>query len=118
MVHQVRAAKRYRRFVSLVVLNFEEDFAGAGRALRSTMRECDELYEGKHTVYVLMYETETGGALHAVDRYREHLADRNVRCAVASFPGDENSAMGLFSSAVRRIERARELEPGVVVYRE
>lgn len=105
LAHELRCAKRYRRFVSLLMVTGGGDCHPLGTLLAGAVRECDVLtsFEGK--AVVLMSDTSPEGAHAAAARL---LASRipggsGLRYAIASYPLDGNTPDALLEVALRRL---------------
>lgn len=117
--YEVACAKRYRRFLSLVIMKLPIQFDYRPNVLRNTIRESDcfvPLERVENTAAVLMPETDGASAKHAVERYkRETGNDIDMRSGIASFPSDAGSAEDLMESAFRLLFKALESDFGAVV---
>lgn len=117
--YEVACAKRYRRFLSLVIMKMPFDQDVRPTILENSIRESDwfvYLDHIKNTVAVLMPETDGTSAKHALERYKKVAGnDVDMRAGIASFPGDAGSTVGLFESAFRSYSQAINSEFGAVV---
>ena len=111
--YEVRNARRYCRFVSVVMVGSGNGRVNNWGIFHHTLRESDELLSVGDEAAVLMGETERPGALRAVDRYKVTLDDgvRDLRFAVAQFPEDAQGAVALIRVAQKRLERAKQGAP-------
>lgn len=114
--YELRAAERYRRFVTLLLATSHGGSFFLKDILAKTKRESDKLFDLDCEVALLMSETDPSGALVAVDRYKTLFSeDVDLRFAVASFPGDGVNCTDLLAIAYRRLNAAKILECGAVV---
>lgn len=125
--YEVEASKRYRRFVSLVMVNVKSTDVGPqnrtwiGTLYKDTFRSADVLFplNGNGTMAVLMGETEVQGALRAVERFRvRYQGALAVHSSIASYPVDGLTSDELFRVAERRLDVAEQTGPGTSVWRE
>lgn len=114
--YELCLALRHQRNVSLVLMTDVKGELNLG-VLEGLIRRSDELFRLRHDAALLMSETSKGGALKAVERYREAcLGQYELRFAVASFPNDGRLTGVLLNVAHRRLGRARASLHGTVVY--
>jgi len=114
--YEIRSARRYQRFVSMVIVGKSESDENFHTLFPDIVRDSDECFCTEQGAFVLMGETDGTGALTAIDRYKDFFAGTvDLRFGVASFPFDGNSASDLISAALRRLHRARSGEAGSVV---
>lgn len=113
--YELRGAIRYRRFASLI-------FVGAGTedTVRSVLldhvRSSDEIFDLSPNMAILMAETDSVGAMTAINRFKSFCRSGcDLRFSVASFPADARGTAELLWTAQRRLEEAKEREPGAVV---
>ncbi len=105
--HEVRAASRYRRFVSLVMMAAGGKMEKGWKFLEDNIRESDLLFDMGSYSAVVMTETDKQGALKAVDRFAKLLDDtKNFRFALGAFPGDGRRAPEFVSTVYRRLRRS------------
>lgn len=115
--YEVGTAVRYCRFVSVVLLCAGKD-PDLGRGpmwewLSPLMRGSDVLFDLQDEAAIMMSETNTSGALVAIERFQ--ATDPNMRVALASFPGDGQVHTTLMTTAFRRLAEAKQGHAGVVV---
>ena len=114
--YELDAAERYRRFVSLVMIASSEGIDRTRQVLNGTIRSSDILAESEDTAVVLMSETDSYGALSAIERYRERGGNASdLRFSLVTYPSDGGGADSLFSTAMRRLQSAVAGELGNVV---
>jgi len=124
--YEVEASKRYRRFVSLVMMHVKptetavptDRWVGAMR--EDAFRSTDRLFplDDAGTVAVLMGDTASQGALRAVERFQERYGGAlTVHSSIASYPSDGLTPQDLYSVAQQRLELANESRPGTTVWR-
>ena len=114
--YEIRSARRYQRFVSMVVVERHEDYKNFNVLFPDVVRDSDACFCTEQGAFVLMGETDGTGALSAIERYKEFFeGTADLRFGVASFPFDGNSAEDLISAALRRLDLARNGETGSVV---
>jgi hypothetical protein len=114
--YELSASTRHRRFVSLVMLSPENDREELDRLLKETVRDTDAFFSLDAVTVILMGETDSSGALKAVERYKSALSGRlDVRYSVSSFPSDGKVPGDLMHTAHRRLKKARTLDRDAVV---
>ena len=120
--YEMRAAARYRRFVSLVLMfsvNTDKVSTSEVRNMKdllaNELRSSDEFIALNGTNAIAMSETETGGALTAIRRYQTACGDLDLRFAVASFPGDARTSENLLATATWRLDIAKKASHNSVV---
>jgi hypothetical protein len=124
--YEVEASKRYRRFLSLVMMHVESTTEGLrtdnwlgtvhGEMFRSTDRVFPLDQDG--TVVVLMGETGAKGALRAIERFQEQFGGAlAVHSSVASYPADGLTSQDLFSVAQQRLVYAEQSPAGAAVWK-
>ncbi len=114
--YEIRSARRYQRFVSMVIVGKGEEDENFHTLFPDVVRDSDECFCTDQGAFVLMGETDGTGALTAIDRYKDFFeGTADLRFGVASFPFDGNSADELISTAVRRLNQARDGDNGAVV---
>ena len=100
--HELRCAKRYRRFVSII--SFEKEnipFDLEFFLEKVIFRECDEIFLINGIVFIIMSDTNKFGAETAMRRMKENLEFRyELRYNIVSFPFDGHSAEDLINKAV------------------
>ena len=101
--YELHAAQRHRRFVSLVMMTSENALSGVRDYVGAHVRDSDVIANFDHSVAVLMEETDSEGALKAVDRYKR-LFDSQVdlRFSVGWLSGDSAAPANRFSSSRTR----------------
>lgn len=117
--YELASAKRFRRFVSLVMLKFPVDAPDGWVTLQETIRDSDRFFildKGENVAAVLMPETDGTSALQALARYKRMSGPEiDIRTGIASFPLDVGNSGELLKSGYRRIYRAISSEAGKVV---
>jgi hypothetical protein len=125
--YEVEASKRYRRFVSLVMMHVKSTDVGPltdkwlGTMSEEMFRSTDRVFplDQGGTMAVLMGETESQGALRAVERFQELYGSAlAVHSSIASYPVDGLSSQDLFSVAQRRLDVAEQSQPGAAIWRD
>lgn len=106
--YELGCSARHRRFVSLVMLSSNDvqsrDFQ---HVLDDSIRDSDAAFQMDNEVVVVMGETDSSGALKAVERYQRMMAHQaDARYAVSSFPIDGKAPSDLLDAARRRLSRA------------
>lgn len=106
MDHGIRAARRYRRYFTLVSLSSEDPafWRICSKILAQDLRESDLLLELPQVVHVIMEDTEPERAQHAVKRLRKHFDGHAVRAGLAGYPDDGDAAEALLAVAKGRLE--------------
>lgn len=116
--YELRAAERYRRFVTLMLVASRNGCFYLKDILVKTKRESDRLFELDNEVAILMSETDLNGALTAVERYKSLFSeDVDLRFSVVSFPLDGVNCSDLMGKVFQRLDVAKALECGAVVSR-
>lgn len=115
--YELACAERYRRFVSLVMVNEAPDTkAQLKHVLADTARDSDLLVERDATFLILMSETDRKGARNAISRYIDREGDvHDFSFALVTFPNDSGTAETLMETAERRLQKATEEGPGTIV---
>lgn len=114
--YELRAAERYRRFVTLILVTTNTGCFFLKDILMKTKRESDKLFELDNELAILMSETDLNGALVAVERYKSLFSeDVDLRFSVVSFPLDGVNCADLLGKVYRRLNAAKMLECGAVV---
>lgn len=114
--YELHAAQRHRRFVSLVMMTSENALSGVRDYVGAHVRDSDVIANFDHSVAVLMEETDSEGALKAVERYK-CLFDSQVdlRFSVVTYPEDGGKPDHLLKTAYQRLDKARKADSGTVV---
>ena len=124
--YEVEASKRYRRFVSLVMMHVKPTAAGlqVDNWLRNipedAFRTTDRVFGMNRagTVAVLMGETSSQGALSAVERFQElYQGALAVHSSIAAYPGDGLSSQDLLNVAQCRLNLAEQSGEGTAIWR-
>ena len=114
--YELKQSARHRRFASLVMLSANGSSKKLDGMLEDVVRASDAIFFLNDAIAVLMGETDTAGALKAVNRYRELIsAMMDVQYAVSSFPLDGKASKELIDIARRRLNVADTSDSGVVV---
>jgi hypothetical protein len=115
--YELTASSRHRRFVSLVMLTSDNTRrSDLERLLEGAVRDSDTAFCLNDGAVVLMGETDSTGAMRAIERYKNTINDRmDVRFAISSFPVDGKAPADLMHTAERRLKRAQALNSGAVV---
>jgi len=81
-----------------------------------TIRRSDQVFAGRDSAVILMSETDSAGAMQAVQRLRTSLAETSGICfAVSSYPLDGQTAPQLLAVLEGRLTKAKALGQGAVV---
>lgn len=105
--YELRAANRYRRFATLVLVGALVGGIDLREEMKDSIRSSDEFFELSSTAAILMGETDTAGALAAVERFRTSCKKGpEMRFSVASFPADARGMAELLWTAHRRLDTA------------
>ena len=116
LAYELRAASRFRRFASLVMVTSAKQNVNLENLLSDCIRSSDEFVEFGEVSAILMGETDNMGAIVAVNRYKTtYGADLDLRYSVVSYPIDGKDANELLWTARSRLDQARNLHSGVVV---
>ena len=114
--YELSQSMRHRRYLSLVILFFEDCHEQMDVLLRPGLRRSDAVYFSGDMAVVLMGATPKSEAIKAVNRYGNEFDGRlNIRCSVSSFPDDGKTAGELFNISRRRMKKAMQLEYGAIV---
>lgn len=114
--YEIRSARRYQRFVSMVIVGHPSLDERFQTIFPDVVRDSDECFCTDRGAFVLMGETDGSGALAAIDRYKQFFeGSLDLRFGVASFPFDGSTAEELISVAMRRLDRAQNGQAGAVV---
>ena len=114
--YELKQSSRHRRFVSLVMISANGSSDKLNKILEGMVRSSDPLFCLTKSVAVLMGETDSAGALRAVERYQEMISDAvDVRYAMASFPDDGKAPDELMHTASRRLDMAASSDSTLVV---
>ena len=114
--YELKSSSRYRRFASLVMVSPSAGNMNLGDLLKDTIRDSDEFLEFFGMGAILMGETDSVGAMVAVNRYKMfYNGDFDLRYAVVSYPFDGKDAKDLLGTARQRMNQAKAMYPGAVV---
>lgn len=114
--YELRSAERYRRFVSVVMVTTPDEQGDVPKLLTETLRNSDVMADFNGASVILMTETNSAGALSAIERYKTRTArEEDLRFAVVTYPSDGGGPDGLLSTAYRRLQNAVSGPPGSVV---
>lgn len=115
--YELKAAKRYRRFVTLIMItplsvsNFH-----LCKMLYSLKRDSDRIFELEGDCAILMPETDMAGGRAMINRIKSFIKDEiDLRFSIASFPIDGTHRGDLVETACRRLGEAKLAESGTVV---
>jgi hypothetical protein len=105
LAHEIALAERYRRFVTLLMLQPNQPERWLAAHLQGKMRQSDVIFDFDGSrVAVLMSETAPDGARTAIDRYlREFPGGSEVTYGFSSYPEDGNCLPTLLAAATRRL---------------
>ena len=114
--YELKSAERYRRFVSLVLVNRDDQKRETRQLLTDAVRTSDVLADVDDVSVILMTETNSAGALSAIDRYKNRGdLGQILRFAVVTYPSDGGGVESLIETGYRRLESASAGPPGTVV---
>lgn len=116
--YELRSAERYRRFISLVMVASPQSNERVNRLLGDNLRTSDVVADFDGASIILMSETNSAGALSAIERYKNTENIKNVhdlRFSLVTFPADNGGPESMIASAFRRLQKAAEGEPGAVI---
>ena len=114
--YELHGAERYRRFVSLVMVSSDNGLPGVRNYLGTHVRDTDVLANFDHSVAVLMGETDTPGAMIAIERYKELFNNQvDLRFSVVTYPKDGGKPESLVQTAYRRLSEAKSATSGTIV---
>jgi hypothetical protein len=104
---ELRCAKRYRRFFSIVVGLPLDNSSDPLRVLTRSLRETDEVVPSESGLTILMVETDPTGAWMAIQRLRARFGGAiGMRFGVASYPKDGRDVDALLGVARGRLDDA------------
>lgn len=115
--YELQSAERYRRFVSVVMVS-SKDGNGNGKVqkmLLDTLRNSDVMADFDGAAIILMSETNSAGAISAIERYKSKNTDHDLRFSVVTYPADGGGPEGIIAAAFRRLQKALGGQPGSVV---
>lgn len=116
--YELRSAERYRRFLSLVMVASPRTNERVNRLLGDSLRTSDVVADFDGASVILMSETNSAGALSAIERYKNTENIKNVhdlRFSLVTFPSDNGGAESMIAAAFRRLQKAAEGDPGAVI---
>jgi len=114
--YEMRAAERYGRFVSLVMVSAGDDLENVKQVLQDCVRSSDVLADYDHSLVVMMGETDKNDALSAVHRYGNFFMNQiDLRFSVATYPEDAIRPDSLVQTAYKRLVKARQGTSGTIV---
>jgi hypothetical protein len=114
--YEIRSAARYRRFATIVMMSPMNQNLDIPALLADIIRHSDEFFGLSLGAAILMGETDSTGALAAIDRYKARCnGDADLRFALASYPTDGTVTSELISTVRRRLNEARIRQYGAVV---
>ena len=106
--HELLAAARYRRFVSLVMVGPDGEDQHDWHMLEGNVRESDELFDMGSYSAIVMTETDLHGSQIAIDRFAGLCNGHDgLVFAAGSFPGDGQHAPELVTAVYRRLKYQR-----------
>lgn len=104
--HELRGAKRYRRFVS-VVLAGGPNGENLEVLFRNSLRESDEMCMWDRRALLLLSETDASSAEIALKRMvKKNGALSSMRFAIATYPTDGQETGAILRMALSRFERS------------
>ena len=113
--YELRSARRFRRFATIVAMGTTNGIPPSlPKLLDETLRDSDVVAQDENELTVLMPETDPNGVLCALKRYILQTSTLGLRYGVATFPTDAREDHKLMSTALRRLNLARE-QDGVVM---
>lgn len=114
--YELRAAGRYRRFVTLLLVTSRGGCFLLKDILLKTKRDSDKLFELDGECAILMSETDQAGAMVAVNRYKALFSEEmDLRFSIVSFPVDGVNCSDLLGTVYRRLNAAKLLDCGAIV---
>lgn len=115
--YELNTAERYRRFCSLVMVHTSDGNGAVKRILNETLRNSDVMADHETgTTIILMSETNSAGALTAIERYKvKNDGAHDLRFSLVTYPSDGGGPEGLLDTGHRRLESAITGEEGSVV---
>lgn len=103
--HQL--VKRYRYYLSVVLLASRSNQLNINDLLRDTVRASDQFLELEEFNVVFMAHTGLDGAYKAVDRFKQQCnGGVDLRYSIASYPGDVMSPAKIIAVAEQRLQKA------------
>ena len=103
--HEIALAERYRRFVTVLMIQPSCKRKDFQERLKGHVRRGDLVFGvGDSALAVLMSETDQNGARVALSRYvRECAAGVTIAYGIGSYPEDGTGAMQLLTAASRNL---------------
>ncbi|NQU43538.1 hypothetical protein HQ520_09640 [bacterium] len=104
--HELKTAKRYRRFLSLMILEPPENTVAATRPVTGILRETDVYFSFPNGLVVLvMSETDPDGARSTLARCKRIGAlPPETRYGLASFPDDNLNSREFLATGFHRLQ--------------
>lgn len=110
--YEIRCSKRYRRFVSVIMLSAMNETIIRDLLSDKSIRSSDEIFLLEDKTVIIMGETDISGALTACNRIVKTIKkffNDDIRSGIASFPVDGFSANDLLITVNRRFEKAQKM---------
>ena len=105
--HELQAARRYRRYVTLLMMDAGHEHSNLQDVMNAQLRDCDAIVSYNGTYCVLMTETTTDGAYVAIERLKQGL-DANSLYALVTHPLDGTTSQNLIDRAFIRLKEGGE----------
>lgn len=105
--HEHQLVKRYRYYLSVVLMASRGDQFNINELLSDTVRASDQFLALEEFNIVFMAHTGLDGAHKAVDRFRQRCnGGIELRYSIASYPGDVMSPAKIMAVAEQRLQEA------------
>lgn len=115
--YELQAAERYRRYLTLVMVDTDYCPSYLEKIFAATLRECDAVTSSGQSISIIMSDTRTNGALQVIERLkRECEENKRNYYSVVSYPQDGSDTDSLISKGQGRLENARGIAPGTAIY--
>jgi hypothetical protein len=114
--YELQSAERYRRFVSVVMVGSSGREGKVKKLLSHHLRISDVMADFDGAAMILMSETNSAGALTAIERYKNGNDEgHDLRFSLVTYPSDGGGADGMIATAFRRLQKADGGQSGSVV---
>ena len=115
--YELQAAERYRRYLTLVLVDTDGCTSYLEKIFVATLRDCDAVSANHRSIFIIMSDTRPSGALCVIERLkRECDENKNNFYSVVSYPKDGVSAEMLIAKAQEQLHDAHTVSPGAIIY--
>ncbi len=106
--YELHAAERYRRFVTLLLIDSRQEGSSLEEDMKRHLRSSDVMARIDNSIAVLMGETDNDGARIAAERYKKDFGRHaEFYFSLATYPADGGKPERLFTVAHERLEKSR-----------